>query len=305
MLFENVGIVFSGQGSQFEGMGKELINREEYKTLEKIDKEISEMVNGAEKVHLDKTSIAQPAIFLQSITLFKELSRKDAEFKHYSGLSLGEYTALCAAGKIDFEESLNLVCKRGKIMEEGIQGKGAMLAVLKSDVNEVQDIIDTVKGDEILSISNLNSPGQIVVGGSNKAIEAFEKEGTNRKIKRIVRLNVQGPFHTEFLKESADKFESQLKKIQFIENENEVYSNYKVKKHNKDNFVENLKNQMFSTVEFENCVRKMIDNGCDTFIEIGPAKTLSGFIKKIDRGAIVYNIEKLEDVDVVYNCLKG
>lgn len=297
MSYENIGIVFSGQGSQFEGMGKTISDREEYKTLKKIDKDIYEKVVRAEKADLDRTGIAQPAIFLNSITLFRELKKRGLDFKYFTGLSLGEYTALCAADKMDFEDTLKLVCTRGSIMEKGIEGKGAMAAILKTDIEEIEDIIDCVKGDEILSISNLNSPGQIVVGGSNKAIAQFEEEASKRHIKRVVRLNVQGPFHTDFLKESADEFEQELKKIVFKNNEKVVYSNYKIKEHRKEDYVDILKKQMYSTVEFENCVKKMINEGCDTFIEIGPGKTLSGFIKKIDKKMTVYNIENIEEVD--------
>ena len=296
-LNNKTGIIFAGQGSQYEKMGAELLDREEYSILKEIsDKETYEKVIKAEIDDLSKTSIAQPAIFLQSICLFNELKKRGFDFSNYTGLSLGEYTALCAAEKIDIREAIELVYKRGRIMEEGVREKGAMTAVLKSSPSEIQSIIDEVAKEDILSISNLNSPAQTVVGGGFKAIERFDAECEERKI-RTVRLNVQGPFHTEFLKESAVRFREELERVDFADNDRNVYSNYRAVIHEKDNYVENLERQMYSTVQFEDCIRKMIDAGCTSFVEIGPGKVLSGFIRKIDKKIETFSISSLSDIE--------
>lgn len=304
-MSKKIGVLFSGQGSQYEGMGRDLIASPVYKRAKEIlDDHTYSVVEQASLDQLSKTRYGQVAIFLNSLSLYQELKDRvldpnDIGVSASLGLSLGEYTALCAAGVFSLDEGIDLVKNRGLIMGQGAGGKGSMVAVMKTGLETIQDLVDQARQDDVLAVCNLNSPGQIVVGGEFAALDRFEEKCKEAKIKRYMRLNVEGPFHTQILNQAAKEFaDNYLSKIDYREPSMDVYTNLSGKNYRQvDSIVENLKDQMCSPVRFIDCVENMIADGCQLFIEIGPGKSLSGFVKKINKDVKVINIQNISDIE--------
>lgn len=304
-MSKKIAILFPGQGSQYEGMGRDLIASPVYKRAKEIlDDHTYSVVEEASLDQLSKTRYGQVAIFLNSLSLYQELKDRvldpnDISVSASLGLSLGEYTALCAAGVFSLDEGIDLVKNRGLIMGQGAGGKGSMVAVMKTSLETIQDLVDQAKEDNVLAVCNLNSPGQIVVGGEFEALDRFEEKCKEAKIKRYMRLNVEGPFHTQILSQAAQEFaDDHLAKIDYREPGMDVYTNLSGKNYKQvDSIVENLKAQMCSPVRFIDCVENMIADGCQVFIEIGPGKSLSGFVKKINKDVRVINIQNISDIE--------
>lgn len=304
-MSKKIAILFPGQGSQYEGMGRDLIASPVYKRAKEIlDDHTYSVVEEASLDQLSKTRYGQVAIFLNSLSLYQELKDRvldpnDISVSASLGLSLGEYTALCAAGVFSLDEGIDLVKNRGLIMGQGAGGKGSMVAVMKTSLETIQDLVDQAKEDNVLAVCNLNSPGQIVVGGEFEALDRFEEKCKEAKIKRYMRLNVEGPFHTQILSQAAQEFaDDHLAKIDYRKPGMDVYTNLSGKNYKQvDSIVENLKDQMCSPVRFIDCVENMIADGCQVFIEIGPGKSLSGFVKKINKDVRVINIQNISDIE--------
>lgn len=304
-MSKKIGVLFPGQGSQYEGMGRDLIASPVYKRAKEIlDDHTYSVVEQANLDQLSKTRYGQVAIFLNSLSLYQELKDRvldpnDIGVSASLGLSLGEYTALCAAGVFSLDEGIDLVKNRGIIMGQGAGGKGSMVAVMKTGLDTIQDLVDQVRQDDVLAVCNLNSPGQIVVGGEFAALDRFEEKCKEAKIKRYMRLNVEGPFHTQILNQAAKEFaDNYLSKIDYREPSMDVYTNLSGKNYRQvDSIVDNLKDQMCSPVRFIDCVENMIADGCQLFIEIGPGKSLSGFVKKINKDVKVINIQNISDIE--------
>nr|WP_314496883.1 ACP S-malonyltransferase [uncultured Peptostreptococcus sp.] len=304
-MSKKIGVLFPGQGSQYEGMGRDLIASPVYKRAKEIlDDHTYSVVEQASLDQLSKTRYGQVAIFLNSLSLYQELKDRvldpnDISVSASLGLSLGEYTALCAAGVFSLDEGIDLVKNRGLIMGQGAGGKGSMVAVMKTGLDTIQDLVDQARQDDVLAVCNLNSPGQIVVGGEFAALDRFEERCKEAKIKRYMRLNVEGPFHTQILNQAAKEFaDNYLSKIDYREPSMDVYTNLSGKNYRQvDSIVDNLKDQMCSPVRFIDCVENMIADGCQLFIEIGPGKSLSGFVKKINKDVKVINIQNISDIE--------
>jgi putative [acyl-carrier-protein] S-malonyltransferase len=304
-MSKKIGVLFPGQGSQYEGMGRDLIASPVYKRAKEIlDDHTYSVVEQASLDQLSKTRYGQVAIFLNSLSLYQELKDRvldpnDIGVSASLGLSLGEYTALCAAGVFSLDEGIDLVKNRGLIMGQGAGGKGSMVAVMKTGLDTIQDLVDQARQDDVLAVCNLNSSGQIVVGGEFAALDRFEEKCKEAKIKRFMRLNVEGPFHTQILNQAAQDFaDNYLSKVDFKEPSMDVYTNLSGKNYRQvDSIVDNLKDQMCSPVRFIDCVENMIADGCQLFIEIGPGKSLSGFVKKINKDVKVINIQNISDIE--------
>lgn len=304
-MSKKIGVLFPGQGSQYEGMGRDLIASPVYKRAKEIlDDHTYSVVEQASLDQLSKTRYGQVAIFLNSLSLYQELKDRvldpnDIGVSASLGLSLGEYTALCAAGVFSLDEGIDLVKNRGLIMGQGAGGKGSMVAVMKTGLETIQDLVDQARQDDVLAVCNLNSPGQIVVGGEFAALDRFEEKCKEANIKRFMRLNVEGPFHTQILNQAAKEFaDNYLSKIDYREPSMDVYTNLSGKNYRQvDSIVDNLKDQMCSPVRFIDCVENMIADGCQVFIEIGPGKSLSGFVKKINKDVKVINIQNISDIE--------
>lgn len=308
-MSKKFAVLFPGQGSQYEKMSEDLLqsdleSREYFKKLfDLVGEEKAQKIVDAKMEDLSKTKYAQLAIFMNSVALYDAFMARYGDrisVQASAGLSLGEYSALYAAGVLDIENGIKLICKRGEIMEAAASGKGSMVAVMKSNVEEISAILEEVRGqtEALIAICNLNSPAQIVVGGEFEALDKFIELCAEKGLKKLVKLDVEGPFHTEVLKEASEEFRQVLEQTPFKTMQIDVYTNYTGETYaSKEDLADTLAKQMYSPVYFEKIVRNMIADGIDHFVEIGPGTSLKGFIKKIDKEVTVYNIEKVSDLE--------
>ena len=302
-----IALVFPGQGSQYVGMAKDIYeNNNKAKVI--IDNALSElnvdlkdiMFNGSDE-ELSKTENTQPAILAHSIALLKILEEEiDLKYDACLGLSLGEYSALVASGAIDFKDAISLVQKRGRLMQEAVpNGLGSMAAVLGLDRDTIKDVIDSMK-EGIIEVANYNSPGQIVISGEDKKVEEAIIRLKEKGAKRAVKLNVSGPFHSSMLNSVGEKLKIELDKLNIKKLNIPVISNVNASYY-EDNVKDLLISQVSSSVLWEDSIEKLLKEGYDTFIEIGPGKVLKGFIKKISSNnklsVNIYNIDGIDSLN--------
>nr|WP_330381837.1 ACP S-malonyltransferase [Defluviitalea phaphyphila] len=304
-----VAFLFAGQGAQYVGMGKDLANniKEAMEVFDEaqevLDFDIKKLCFEDPNKVLNKTEYTQPAILTVNIAALKAIE-KEVKPDILAGLSLGEYGALVAGGAIDFKKAVNLVRKRGKFMEEAVpNGVGGMSAVLGLEKEVVENTLKTIT-EGIVEISNFNCPGQIVIGGEIKALKIAEEKLKNAGAKRVIPLTVSGPFHTSMLEGAAIKLEKELENIEFNNPAIPIISNVDADYVKVENIKELLKKQVKSAVLFEQSINKMLEDGVDTFIELGPGKTLSGFVKKINRKVTVCNVEDMKSLEKTLKTLR-
>ncbi len=303
-----VGYIFPGQGSQYVGMGKDLYdNSPEAKKIFDEAEEILPRVNikklcfegPIEKLTL--TANSQVCILVASIAALKTLEdtktqrHKDTRPMACAGLSLGELTALTAAGAMEFKDAVRLVRRRGELMEEASsKNPGGMASILGISLEELQKVCKETGAE----VANLNSPGQIVISGAKEAVAKAMDLAVKRGARKVISLNVSGPFHSFLMKGAAESFKIELDKIKFSDPAIPVITN--VTADYEKTIVEikeNLVRQLYSPVRWEDCVRRMAGDGCDTFFEIGPGAVLKGLLRRINPDLKVRNIEKMGDVN--------
>ena len=294
-------LVFPGQGAQYTGMGKEFYeNFKESREIfhranEALGFDITKLCFEGPDKDLSITKITQPALLTVCLAIYEVLKKTDTAAV-MGGLSLGEYSALTAAGAMDFETAVQLVFKRGSYMQNAVPiGEGGMLALLGcSDEDAIAFCRDITARYGLLEPANFNCPGQIVAGGKSSAIDNAIDIASKYSIKRAVKLQVSAPFHTSMLKPAGDRLKEELKKIKFKNPDRNIISNVDTAYYREGDIAEKLEKQVYNPVRWEACVRKMIADGVNTFVEIGPGKTLSGFIKKIDKNVKAINIENIQ-----------
>ena len=262
-----------------------------------LDLDMEELVF-TENKKLDMTEYTQAAMVTTGIAMLKVIEKTALKADVCAGLSLGEYEALYLAKAISEEDAIVLARHRGKLMQEAVPlGVGTMAAVLNLDAAVIENCLKDI---ENVWIANYNCPGQIVISGT---VEAVEKAGEKLKeagAKRVLPLNVSGPFHSGLLKPAGDKLYEYLKNVEIKKPTIPYVANYTAEFVCDDKDIkELLRKQVFGSVRFEQSIRNMLKEGVDTFIEIGPGKVLSGFVKKIDKEAKVYSIETVEDMNNV------
>lgn len=308
----SIAFVFSGQGAQYNGMGKEFYDaypevRAIFDTAsKKLNVDLAELCfEENEKLHW--TPLTQPAILTLSHAIEQVAIKEGLKADRVAGLSLGEYTALVSSGAFTFEEAVSLVHKRGHFMDEAVpKGEGGMAAVMGLNASEVKEVCQIVSEEAYVQPANYNMPGQLVIAGTKEGVERASKELEAAGAKRIIPLNVSGPFHTKLLEPAALKLKEEIQTYEIEELGLPVYSNTNAQMYaGKEEVLDLLVQQVMSPVRFEQMIEQMIEDGVDTFIEIGPGKTLRSFIKKINRSVTVKNIENPKQLQKAIESVAG
>lgn len=309
--------IFSGQGAQYIGMGKELYEnidecREIFnKANNALGFDITNMILEGDADELNITENTQPAILTTSIAILKALEKNNIKPDVVAGLSLGEYSALVSAGAIDFLDAVSLVKKRGKFMQEAVPlGVGAMVAVIGLSREKVQEAVEKAKEKGIVEIANYNTSKQIVIGGELKAVGYAKEIVLELGARRAISLKVSGPFHTSMLHEAALKLEKELKKVEFKELNVPLVCNVEGKfVQDKSEIIPLLVRQIESSVRWEDSIKLMLENGVDTFIEVGPGRVLSGFVREIsktlEKRVNIFNVEDLKSLEKTLEGMKS
>ena len=303
-------VIFPGQGSQIVGMGKEFYTK--FDTVKKLFNDadeilgfsISNLILEGPKDKLDLTENTQPAIFLVGYSIFQLLKKEfnidlnKANF--FAGHSLGEYTALASANALSFSDTLRILKIRGNVMQSAVpKGEGGMVAVLGSEIEKIEKIIEENKNKYECFIANDNSNGQLVVSGNNIEIEKFILDLKSNSIKNI-KLSVSAPFHCKLMKKATDIMGKEIEKLEFKDPKNILISNVTAKEITSSSLLKDLLiKQIESRVRWRESVILMINKGVSQFIEIGPGKILSGLIKRTDKNIKVNAINHEEDIKLI------
>ncbi|HGC6666044.1 TPA: ACP S-malonyltransferase [Streptococcus agalactiae] len=293
-----VAFLFAGQGAQKLGMARDLyetfpIVKETFdKASHVLGYDLRELID-KDLDKLNQTKYTQSAILTTSTAIYR-LILKEIGLRPdmVAGLSLGEYSALVASGAIRFEDAVVLVSRRGQLMEAAAPaGSGKMVAVLNADRQIIEDACKKASQFGIVSPANYNTPKQIVIGGESIAVNAAVEELKQQGVKRLIPLNVSGPFHTALLKPASQKLSDVLDKVHFSVSEIPVIGNTEAQIMKKDDIKSLLARQVMEPVRFDESIETMKKMGMTQVVEIGPGKVLSGFLKKIDSSLSVYSVE--------------
>ncbi len=296
--------IFSGQGAQYKGMGKELY--ENFDCAKNIFDSADEALGFSikdicfeEDDRLNKTEYTQPAILTMSIAALKVLEEKGIKADYVAGLSLGEYSAHVASGTFKFEDAVKLVRKRGRYMTEAVpEGEGAMYAIIGLDRETVLAACEEGSQFGYVSPANFNAPGQIVIAGEALAAEKTAEILKEKGAKMAVKLNVSGPFHTALLKPASEKLAKELENIEINDMTIPVVTNVTAEEvTSKDEVCDILIKQVMSPVKWEDTINYLVSKGVDTFVEVGPGKALSGFVKRTVKGVKILNVEDLKSLE--------
>ncbi len=303
-----IAFLYPGQGAQTVGMGKDFyeqsaLAKSAYEESAKILDMDIQSICFEENDLLNRTDYTQAALVTTCLAMTREIEARGLKPDMTAGLSLGEYCAIVTAGGMSYEDAVKTIWKRGCLMHNAVpDGSGGMAAVLGLSGDQVKAVID---GAENVSVANYNCPGQIVITGKKDAIEAVAPALKEAGAKRVLPLNVSGPFHSPFLKEAGEELYETLKKVDwkplsipYVTNVNaEVITDITKTK-------DLLRAQVSSSVMWEQSIRRMIEEGVDIFVEIGPGKTLSGFMRKIDRSVNMFKIGSMDEMHTVVEKIK-
>lgn len=298
-----IAFMFPGQGAQKAGMGKDFYEQSE--TARKVIDKATELLDidmkalcFEENDKLDQTEYTQAALVTVCLAMEHVLRERGLKADVTAGLSLGEYCAIASAGGMSTEDAITTVRKRGILMQNAVPGgKGTMAAVLGMKGEDIEKVVDSIDG---VTIANYNCPGQIVITGWKESVEKASEELKAAGAKRVMLLNVSGPFHSPMLEEAGRELGQVLAGVQLSKLEIPYVTNVTAE------YVTDisetkalLATQVASSVRWQQSVENMIADGVDTFVEIGPGRTLAGFMRKISRDVKVYNVGTWEDVDKV------
>ena len=294
-----IAFIYPGQGAQKAGMGKDFyenspLARDIYDRASECLELDMRALCFEENDLLDQTEYTQAAMVTTCLAMTAVLNEQGAEADVTAGLSLGEYCAIAEAGAMDLLDAIRLVRVCGQLMQHTVPtGEGAMAAVLGMDADQIDAVIEPIAN---VTVANYNCPGQIVITGGTAGIEQASKTLKEAGAKRVVSLNVSGPFHSPMLRSAGEKLGKELSAVQLGELKIPYVTNVTAEYVTDSSEIrELLTRQVYSPVRWEQSIRKMIAQDVDTFVEIGPGRTLTGFLRKIDRNVTVYQVNTWED----------
>lgn len=298
-----IAFLFPGQGAQKCGMGESFYNndadsKQVFDNASKLLGIDMPKLCFTENADLDITEYTQAAMVTTGIAMLKAIEKTGLKAQACAGLSLGEYEALYLGKVLSEEDAIKTVRQRGILMQkEVLQGVGSMAAVLNLEAGIIEDVLKDIQD---VYIANYNCPGQIVISGKKEAVTLAMEKLKEAGAKRVIELNVSGPFHSKLLNGAGEKLYTYLQDIQINEPEIPYVSNYTAEYVREAKDIRNLlRDQVSGSVKFSQSIEKMIEDGVDTFIEIGPGKTLTGFVKKINKDVNTFNIETVDDLKEV------
>jgi [acyl-carrier-protein] S-malonyltransferase len=298
-----IAYIFPGQGSQVVGMGKDLFeNFTAAKDVflvadEALGFSLSEMCFSGSETDLQLTANTQPAILTVSVASYRAMRSEGLPAPDYvAGHSLGEYSALVAAGVLDFADAVRTVRKRGTYMQEAVPvGVGAMAAILGLGVKEIEECCAEAAEGQVCSPANINSPSQVVIAGNTEAVDRACELLKAKGAKRAIKLNVSAPFHCALMMPAQDRLAADLKGLAYSDFEFPIVHNVDAAVNSDAEMVSDaLTAQVSSPVRWLESVKTLVSEGVDTFIEVGPGKVLSGLVRQIDRGVRTMNVENTE-----------
>ena len=299
--------LFAGQGAQKLGMARDLydqypIVKETFDQASRVlGYDLRDLIDQDEE-KLNQTRYTQPAILTTSVAIYRRLVEKGLQPDMVAGLSLGEYSALVAAGSLDFEDAVALIAKRGQFMETAAPaGTGKMVAVMNTDVALIEEACQKASDKGYVKPANYNTPAQIVIGGDVVAVDAAVDYLKEAGAKRLIPLNVSGPFHTALLKPASEKLALELEKVDFRDFQVPLVGNTEAKVMEKNQIKSLLARQVMEPVRFYESIDTMKELGLTKVIEIGPGKVLSGFLKKIDKNIEALAVEDEASLQALLN----
>lgn len=294
-------VIFPGQGAQYVGLAKDFYDS--FEDSKKVFDEADDVLDielkkicFEENDDINKTEYTQPAMVAAEVAIYDHLKNAGLKADVFAGLSLGEYSALVAAGAMTLADGIKTVRRRGILMQNEVPlGMGGMAAVIAMDADKIAEICDNTPGK--VQIANYNCPGQIVISGEAEAVKAASAALAEAGAKRVIPLNVSGPFHSQMLVPAGEKLYDFLQGVDVAEGFAPYYCNADAEEITDAAKVkELLKRQVYSSVRWQQTIENMIADGVDTFIEVGPGKTLTGFMKKINREVKSINIATVDDL---------
>lgn len=297
--------LFAGQGAQKLGMARDLYDnypvvKETFdKASQILGYDLRELIDHDEE-KLNQTRYTQPAILTTSVAIYRLLKEKGLEPDAVAGLSLGEYSALVAAGALSFEDAVALVAKRGQFMETAAPaGTGKMVAVMNTPVDVIEEACQKAQDKGYVGPANYNTPAQIVIGGHVAAVDAALENLKEAGAKRLIPLKVSGPFHTALLEPASRQLAEELAKVSFSDFKIPLVGNTEANVMKEADIKSLLARQVMEPVRFYESMATMKDLGVTSYIEIGPGKVLSGFMKKIDKTAELAHVEDLASLQAL------
>lgn len=306
-----IGFVYAGQGSQVVGMGKSFydnyqIAKDVFDNID-LDIDVKKLCFEGPIDELSKTSNTQPCMVTVAIIATRLLKENGIVPDYVAGLSLGEYSALNAAGVLTDNDAIDLVRFRGQAMERAAAGiESKMFAIIGLDRELLNEAVNEAKDLGFVAIANYNCPGQLVIAGEVDAVTKASELALEKGARRAIPLNTSGPFHTELLAPASKELKEKFTTVTFNEMQIPVVFNSSAKELEPGTSIAKmLEKQVMSSVYFEDSIRYMISKGVDTIIEIGPGKVLSGFIRKIDKSIKTYQVEDQASLEKTLMGLKG